>query len=100
MANYADVAGKIIEAVGGKDNIRSIQHCMMRLRLDLKERERVDEEMLKQIEFVKGINDSNGQLQIILGTGIVNKVYKAIGQFFDVEGQEQIEKKVVIFFKD
>ncbi len=93
MANYADVAGKIIEAVGGKDNIRSIQHCMTRLRLDLKERERVDEEMLKQIEFVKGINDSNGQLQIILGTGIVNKVYKAIGQFFDVEGQEQIEKK-------
>lgn len=76
MSEYLKSAEEIIAAVGGMDNIQSMQHCMTRLRLTLKDRAAVDEDKLKDANLVKGINDSAGQLQIILGTGVVNKVYK------------------------
>lgn len=74
--DFKQTASSIIELVGGVDNIASIQHCATRLRLGLKDRSLVKEDELKELELVKGINDSGGQFQIILGTGIVNKVYK------------------------
>ena len=62
------------EAVG-KDNISSATHCATRLRLIVKDKDRIDEKALLSINLVKGTFFNAGQYQIILGTGIVNKVY-------------------------
>ncbi len=88
MSDYKRVAKEIIEKVGGIDNIKSVQHCMTRLRFVVEDRSLVDDESLKETEMVKGINDAAGQLQIILGTGVVNKVYKEVSSVFDASGKE------------
>jgi len=72
---YRDAAGQIMDAVG-KDNILSATHCATRLRLIVKDKERIDERKLQEIGMVKGTFFNAGQYQIILGTGIVNKVCK------------------------
>jgi len=74
--NHKDVASKIIEAVGGKDNIASVAHCATRLRVMLKDKDKVQEGHVDEIDAVKGSFFNSGQLQIILGTGTVNKVYE------------------------
>ncbi len=72
--NYQDIARQIIEIVG-KDNMISATHCATRLRLIVKDREAIDEKKLEKVPLVKGTFFNAGQFQIILGTGIVNKVY-------------------------
>lgn len=72
--NYKEVAGRIIEIVG-KDNIISATHCATRLRLIVKDKDAIDTKELENVDLVKGTFFNAGQYQIILGTGIVNKVY-------------------------
>lgn len=93
MNEYELVSKELIDKVGGLDNIQSVQHCMTRLRLSLKDRTLVKDDELKNVKFVKGVNDSSGQLQIIFGTGVVNRVYKEVNKIFQKEGKEQIEVK-------
>lgn len=71
---YRQAAGAIVNAVG-KDNIISATHCATRLRLIVKDKDGIDEKALLAIGLVKGTFFNAGQYQIILGTGIVNKVY-------------------------
>lgn len=77
--NYRETAQQIVEVVG-RDNIVSATHCATRLRLIVKNKEAIDEKKLEKIPFVKGTFFNAGQYQIILGTGIVNKVYAEIEQ--------------------
>lgn len=93
MNEFVAVAQELIDKVGGIDNIQSVQHCMTRLRLTLKDRGLVRDDELKEMQFVKGVNDSSGQFQVIFGTGIVNKVYKEVNKIFEAEGKEEIEAK-------
>lgn len=72
---YRQTAEMIVKAVG-KDNILSATHCATRLRLIVKDKETIDEKALLKVEMVKGTFFNAGQYQIILGTGIVNKVYE------------------------
>lgn len=72
------VARSILEHIGGKDNIKSMEHCATRLRLILKDKEKIDEKAIEAIDGVKGQFFAAAQYQIILGTGFVNKVYDAI----------------------
>ena len=72
------VAREILEHIGGKDNIKSMEHCATRLRLILKDKEKIDEKAIEAIDGVKGQFFAAAQYQIILGTGFVNKVYDAI----------------------
>lgn len=74
--NYQSIAKEIVEAIG-RDNIQSIAHCATRLRVIVKDREGIDDAQVEAIEGVKGVFFNGGQYQIILGTGVVNKVYKA-----------------------
>ena len=64
----------------GKDNILSVTHCATRLRLIVKDRNLIKDEEVEKINEVKGVFYTSGQYQIILGTGIVNKVYAEIQQ--------------------
>ena len=75
--DYRATAQKIVDIVG-KDNIISATHCQTRLRFVLKDRSASDDKALEQLDLVKGVFFNGGQYQIILGTGIVNKVYNEI----------------------
>lgn len=68
-------ARQIVEAVGGAENIAAATHCVTRLRFALIDESKVDQEMLDQIDVVKGSFSTNGQFQVVIGQGTVNKVY-------------------------
>ncbi|MCD7809238.1 MAG: glucose PTS transporter subunit IIA [Erysipelotrichaceae bacterium] len=77
MDKYNKIAKDII-AIVGKDNIISVTHCATRLRIMVKDRESIDDKKVEKVDEVKGVFFTSGQYQIILGTGIVNKVYAEI----------------------
>lgn len=79
--NYQEIAKKLV-AVVGEDNIVSATHCATRLRLQVKDRKAIDDSQVEQVEEVKGVFYNAGQYQIILGTGIVNKVYDALQKIY------------------
>ncbi|MEC1615580.1 PTS system trehalose-specific EIIBC component [Bacillus mojavensis] len=68
-------AREIVEAVGGAENIAAATHCVTRLRFALIDESKVDQEVLDQIDVVKGSFSTNGQFQVVIGQGTVNKVY-------------------------
>ncbi|WP_455809107.1 sucrose-specific PTS transporter subunit IIBC [Clostridium butyricum] len=72
------VAKQILEHIGGKENIKSIEHCATRLRIIVNDKDRIDEKAIENIDGVKGQFFAAAQYQIILGTGFVNKVYAEI----------------------
>lgn len=78
MMTNQDIARQLIEAMGGKENIKSAAHCATRLRLMVVDKEQVNEAAIESVEKVKGSFFNSGQLQIILGTGTVNKVYEEV----------------------
>ena len=73
--NYRKCAEEIFANLGGKENIISAAHCATRLRLVIADNSKVNSKALEDVEGVKGMFESNGQLQLIIGTGTVNKVY-------------------------
>lgn len=81
--DYRDIAQQIYSSIGGKDNIVSAAHCATRLRLVIGDNGKCSKEALENVEGVKGVFEASGQLQIILGTGTVNKVYE---EFISIAG--------------
>lgn len=77
MDKYNKIANELIEIIG-EDNIISITHCATRLRVMVKDREIINDKKVEKIDEVKGVFFTSGQYQIILGTGIVNKVYAEV----------------------
>ena len=73
--DYRKCAEEIFANLGGKENIISAAHCATRLRLVIADNSKVNSKALEDVEGVKGMFESNGQLQLIIGTGTVNKVY-------------------------
>lgn len=90
--DYAKCAGEIFETVGGRENLVSAAHCATRLRLVTVDNGKIDMKKLEDIDGVKGVFDSNGQLQLIIGTGTVNKVYD---EFLAVSGMTAATKEEV-----
>lgn len=76
---------EIIEAIGGKDNIRTATHCVTRLRLVLNDEKKVDKERLEAIDLVKGSFSSNGQFQVVIGQGLVNTAYQMLAEETGIE---------------
>lgn len=81
--DYRKVAEQIYDKVGKKENLISAAHCATRLRLVIADNNKCDSKAVEEIEGVKGVFFASGQLQIILGTGTVNKVYD---EFIAVSG--------------
>ena len=73
--DYKKTAHEILSAIGGKDNLASAAHCATRLRLVIADNGKISKDALENIDGVKGVFEASGQLQIIIGTGAVNKVY-------------------------
>ena len=73
--DYHKCAQEIADNIGGGENVVSAAHCATRLRLVIADNGKVNKEALDNVEGVKGMFESNGQLQLIIGTGTVNKVF-------------------------
>lgn len=73
--DYKKTAHEILSAIGGKDNLASAAHCATRLRLVIADNSKVKKAVLENIGGVKGVFEASGHLQVIIGTGTVNKVY-------------------------
>ncbi len=93
--DYKKLAERILEKLGGKENVESVVHCMTRLRFVLKDESQVDDEQVKKIKGVIGVMKKSGQYQIIIGNEVAS-VYKeicALGNFKEKTSVKKIEKK-------
>lgn len=90
--DYAKCAKEIYETLGGRSNLVSAAHCATRLRLVTVDNSKIDMKKLENIDGVRGVFSNNGQLQLIIGTGTVNKVYE---EFLKVSGMTAATKEEV-----
>ncbi|MDY2963136.1 sucrose-specific PTS transporter subunit IIBC [Streptococcus dysgalactiae] len=72
------IAAEVIEALGGRENVRSVAHCATRLRVMVHDEGKIDKEKAEAIDKVKGAFFNSGQYQMIFGTGTVNKIYDEV----------------------
>lgn len=70
MINYQQQAKRILELVGGKDNVTSLTHCFTRLRFVLKDYEAANTEEIKKIDGVQGILKRGNSYQIVIGMAV------------------------------
>ena len=73
-----EIAKKVIEALGGRENVNSVAHCATRLRVMVKDEGKIDKSTVENLEKVQGAFFNSGQYQIIFGTGTVNKIYDEV----------------------
>ncbi|HEP1431073.1 sucrose-specific PTS transporter subunit IIBC [Streptococcus pyogenes] len=72
------IATEVIEALGGRENVRSVAHCATRLRVMVYDERKIDKEKAEAIDKVKGAFFNSGQYQMIFGTGTVNNIYDEV----------------------
>lgn len=87
--DYKKCAEGILKGVGGKGNIISAAHCATRLRLVIADNSKMDTKAVENVDGVKGVFEASGQIQIIIGTGTVNKVY---AEFIQLAGVSEATK--------
>ncbi len=73
--NINATASALVPLLGGRENIASAAHCATRLRLVLVDDKKIDKAAIEKLDGVKGCFSNAGQIQIIFGTGLVNKVH-------------------------
>lgn len=90
--DYKKTAEEIYRLLGGKENLVSAAHCATRLRIVLADTKKCDNDAIENVDGVKGTFFASGQLQVILGTGVVNKVYD---EFIKIAGISEATKEAV-----
>jgi len=90
--DYTFTAGEILKEIGGKENLISAAHCATRLRLVIADNSKCDSKAVENVDGVKGVFFASGQLQIIFGTGTVNKIYD---EFIKAAGISESSKEDV-----
>ncbi len=83
--DYRKAAQGVLDNIGGADNVASAAHCATRLRLVIKDNSKVNKAAVEEVDGVKGCFEASGQLQVIFGTGTVNKVFD---EFIAISGVE------------
>ncbi len=91
--DYRKTAQEILDKVGGSKNIVSAAHCATRLRLVIADNSKADKAAIENVEGVKGVFEASGQLQIILGTGTVNKVFDEFIAIAGITASSKAEAK-------
>lgn len=76
--NNQEIAKKVIDALGGRENVNSVAHCATRLRVMVKDEGKINKEVIENLDKVQGAFFNSGQYQIIFGTGTVNKMYDEV----------------------
>lgn len=88
MGKYADDATKLLELVGGKDNIAAVSHCMTRMRFVLNDESKADVPAIEALPYTKGSFTQAGQFQVIIG----NDVKTYYSEFTEIAGIEGVSK--------
>ena len=70
MGKYEALAKKIVDEVGGKDNINSLTHCITRLRFKLKDESKAHDDVLKNMDGVVTVMKAGGQYQVVIGNHV------------------------------
>ena len=83
--DYRKAAQGVLDNIGGASNVASAAHCATRLRLVINDNSKVNKEAIENVDGVKGCFEAAGQLQVIFGTGTVNKVFE---EFISISGVE------------
>lgn len=91
--NYEDLAKKVLELVGGEENVTFFTHCMTRLRFNVKDKGLVDVDALDNVDGFAGALWAGDQLQIIVGTA-VNSVYDSIIKISNLKSNEGVEEQL------
>ncbi len=81
--SYNNLAKKIVELVGGEQNISGVVHCATRLRFSLKDKTKADKTSLQNLDGVLSVVESGGQFQVVIGSH-VSEVYKEITKIANV----------------
>lgn len=92
--DYKEIGQKILEAVGGKENVQNLTHCATRLRFTLADDSKADDEAVKAIDGVVSLAKSGGQYQVVVGSDVPN-VYRALEGLLDLDevSKESSEKQ-------
>lgn len=93
---YKDLAEKIVTLVGGKENVQNLIHCQTRLRFDLIDTAKANDEKLKQLDGVAGVIDSGGQFQVVIGThveDVYDDVVALLGNMSETTTESPNKKK-------
>ncbi|EPI00829.1 PTS system, beta-glucoside-specific, IIABC component [Enterococcus faecalis 13-SD-W-01] len=88
MGKYHELASKIVENVGGKENINSLTHCITRLRFKLKNEEKANDEILKNMDGVVTVMKSGGQYQVVIGNHVPD-VYADVVDVAGISGETE-----------
>ena len=91
--DYRKSAQEVLDNIGGADNVVSAAHCATRLRLVIADNAKVNKEAIENIDGAKGVFEAQGQLQIIFGTGTVNKVFEEFCGLSGIQGASKAEAK-------
>lgn len=77
MSREEAIAQQLVERLGGRENIAAMECCMTRLRVDPRDLSKADQAAIKKVSGVKGVVQTGGQIQVILGPGLAQKVADA-----------------------
>lgn len=94
VSSNQEIAKRLVELVGGKDNIRKVENCMTRCRLELVDTSKAQINEIKKAEGTLGVVEANGQLQVIYGPGKVNKITEEVKKIVGVKvslGDEAVQ---------
>lgn len=94
--NYAETARKLLEAVGGESNIKTVTHCMTRMRFVLQNETDIDDETVKNIPGVLGVARQGGQYQVIIGNDVPQcyEEFMKLGSFGQGGAEPEEKKKI------
>lgn len=90
---YEDLANKVLEYVGGKENISFFTHCVTRLRFNVKDQSKVNTDEIDKLKDVIGTQWQSGQLQIIIGQD-VSDAYKLICDKAGIDAQASVKENL------
>ena len=91
--NYEELAASIMGQIGGTENVKTVTHCVTRLRFHLKDRGAARDNEIKKLPGVLGVVYGNGQYQIILGEHLFT-TYDCIVKNYSVETEELINENL------
>lgn len=92
MGKFTELSNRIVEHVGGEENVVELYHCMTRLRFKLKDFAKADKQQLEQLDGVITVVQGNGQYQVVIGND-VNAVYKEIIAQHDIKAAGEAKEE-------
>lgn len=94
MGEYTTLAKDIIKNVGGEDNISGLKHCITRLRFNLKDESKANDDVLKNMKGVVTVVKGSGQYQVVIGNHVGDVYDEVMSQLGTIqESEKKPEKK-------